>query len=568
MQSDVSVLTCTSQNGPHFMRGLKKESGVLDGSSDLKNVFLSQLGSKSSGFHHSFSYIQPEPQKVPLDSVDTLLRSKSYEELPSNSDNDLNELLQFVSERSTFSDEKPPVDSSNSFWLSNPSPPILPIKDEEPTKPTKLPAVDQIMKFHSRDPPSTGNLLYPMPQSSTMEKLPSFEQINFGSSVITTVQSVASSHSSEVSSSLSCKPLQSPQLFQSKCEETSTQSNFQYSSPQHRNWRSGKETESTPQKSQPRFILPNTSRPISTTTTTEAPVAKPTVLVPINNQSNVGGTNCGGSLLLLPLAVATALQQHKQQTNTVLAQIPSGTTQFLLIRTNPPTSVETPKPVTTTTSAVGIITPAKANVGISLLSTQSVPQAIASTESINKNNTIATTNIPQKPLPLSVSSSSTPVPSTAVALPPPPPPPVISIDTTNLKPTLAPALLPSSTLTPLLTKPRIYPTGEERNNSIISAQNAILTASTTTSVNMRRRHQCPYCTKSCERKDNLQAHIRTHTGERPFPCRFCPKAFPQKDHLRAHIRTHTGEKPYRCPQCAKAFAQLGNLHRHVKTHRQ
>ncbi|KAF6777261.1 hypothetical protein AHF37_03583 [Paragonimus kellicotti] len=87
------------------------------------------------------------------------------------------------------------------------------------------------------------------------------------------------------------------------------------------------------------------------------------------------------------------------------------------------------------------------------------------------------------------------------------------------------------------------------------------------SGSVRRRHQCPYCPKSCERKDNLQAHIRTHTGERPYPCRFCPKAFPQKDHLRAHIRTHTGEKPYRCPQCLKAFAQLGNLHRHVKTHR-
>ncbi|VDP68895.1 unnamed protein product [Echinostoma caproni] len=92
-------------------------------------------------------------------------------------------------------------------------------------------------------------------------------------------------------------------------------------------------------------------------------------------------------------------------------------------------------------------------------------------------------------------------------------------------------------------------------------------SSTTSHVNCRRRHQCPYCPKSCERKDNLQAHIRTHTGERPYPCRFCPKAFPQKDHLRAHIRTHTGEKPYRCPQCMKAFAQLGNLHRHVKTHK-
>ncbi|TGZ60554.1 hypothetical protein CRM22_008492 [Opisthorchis felineus] len=99
---------------------------------------------------------------------------------------------------------------------------------------------------------------------------------------------------------------------------------------------------------------------------------------------------------------------------------------------------------------------------------------------------------------------------------------------------------------------------------------ATVTTKSTSSSNSnssRRRHQCPYCPKSCERKDNLQAHIRTHTGERPYPCRYCPKAFPQKDHLRAHIRTHTGEKPYRCPQCMKAFAQLGNLHRHVKTHR-
>ncbi|KAF7260406.1 hypothetical protein EG68_01998 [Paragonimus skrjabini miyazakii] len=111
------------------------------------------------------------------------------------------------------------------------------------------------------------------------------------------------------------------------------------------------------------------------------------------------------------------------------------------------------------------------------------------------------------------------------------------------------------------------------SSSSTSAQTSESVSETPTAVtialsgSVRRRHQCPYCPKSCERKDNLQAHIRTHTGERPYPCRFCPKAFPQKDHLRAHIRTHTGEKPYRCPQCLKAFAQLGNLHRHVKTHR-
>ncbi|CAH8552573.1 unnamed protein product [Heterobilharzia americana] len=74
-------------------------------------------------------------------------------------------------------------------------------------------------------------------------------------------------------------------------------------------------------------------------------------------------------------------------------------------------------------------------------------------------------------------------------------------------------------------------------------QTVVTSSATTITCCSRRRHQCPYCPKSCERKDNLQAHIRTHTGERPYPCRYCPKAFPQKDHLRAHIRTHTGEKP-------------------------
>ncbi|CAH8521358.1 unnamed protein product [Schistosoma turkestanicum] len=103
--------------------------------------------------------------------------------------------------------------------------------------------------------------------------------------------------------------------------------------------------------------------------------------------------------------------------------------------------------------------------------------------------------------------------------------------------------------------------------SSASLQTNVISSTSMVTCCSRRRHQCPYCPKSCERKDNLQAHIRTHTGERPYPCRYCPKAFPQKDHLRAHIRTHTGEKPYRCPQCLKAFAQLGNLHRHVKTHR-
>lgn len=213
MQSDVSILTCAAQSTPqlatHFRRGLKKESGhtpngVLDGSSDIKSVFLSHLSTKSNGFHLSPSYNQPEPQKIPLDSVDTLLRSKSYEEPPSNSDSDLNELLQFVSERSMFSDEKPPADSSNSFWLSNPSPPLPStsmLKDQESVIPTKLPAVDQIMKFHPRDPPCSESLLYSMPLSTSLDKSPPFDQPEFSSPVASSALSVLLPPNPEISSS-------------------------------------------------------------------------------------------------------------------------------------------------------------------------------------------------------------------------------------------------------------------------------------------------------------------------------------------------------------------------------
>ncbi|XP_060030031.1 zinc finger protein 407 [Erinaceus europaeus] len=94
-------------------------------------------------------------------------------------------------------------------------------------------------------------------------------------------------------------------------------------------------------------------------------------------------------------------------------------------------------------------------------------------------------------------------------------------------------------------------------------------AEDTEQINRERQENqgnvCRFCGKMCRSSNSMAflAHIRTHTGSKPFKCKICHFATAQLGDARNHVKRHLGMREYKCHVCGVAFVMKKHLNTHL-----
>ena len=81
----------------------------------------------------------------------------------------------------------------------------------------------------------------------------------------------------------------------------------------------------------------------------------------------------------------------------------------------------------------------------------------------------------------------------------------------------------------------------------------------------KKNTSCPVCGVVLSPKTNVNVHLRTHSGVRPYECSLCLNRFRQKAHLMKHFRCSHNQKkpPHICLFCPLECVTSNDLYRHI-----
>lgn len=121
---------------------------------------------------------------------------------------------------------------------------------------------------------------------------------------------------------------------------------------------------------------------------------------------------------------------------------------------------------------------------------------------------------------------------------------------------------------PCQTEQELFVHIKEKHEELLREVNKYVMEDTEQINRERQENQgsvCKYCGKVCKSSNSMAflAHIRTHTGSKPFMCKICNFATAQLGDARNHVKRHLGMREYKCHICGWAFVMKKHLNTHL-----